>query len=348
MNRIGLCLMAIFLTQGLILSQAVLAQQGPEKTPLSQNEVGGSSSAANVTTGDNPDIDTYQIGPGDILEIRVFNRPQLSREAVRVDARGMIRVPLIEEEIRAACRTETELAKELGKRYLEYLRNPSIEVFVKEFQSQPVAVLGAVVTPGRFQLQRRVRLLELLSYAGGPAERAGARIQVIHTSDPELCRDVAADTELTGDWQTDLGSFVSYNLNDTLRGEEQANPYIRPGDIVSLPESEKAFVVGNVFRPATIPLKESITVSQAIAMAGGIMPDTKSEKVRIIRQMAGSTTRTEIFVDLKGIDKRRAEDIVLQPNDIVDVPMSGGKKFLRTLVSAIAPAISNTPIRVIR
>lgn len=347
MNKIGLCLVGFLIAQLLVFSQAAVAQR-VEKTRLAENEVAGPTSAANVTTNETPDVDTYQIGPGDILEIRVFNRPQLSREAVRVDARGMIRVPLIEEGIRAACRTETELAKELGKRYLEYLRNPSIEVFVKEFQSQPVAVLGAVVTPGRFQLQRRVRLLELLSYAGGPGERAGARIQIIHTSDLELCQDVATDTELTGDSQTDLGSLVSYNLNDTLRGEEQANPYVRPGDIVTLPESEKAFVVGNVFRPATIPLKESITVSQAIAMAGGIMPDTKSEKVRIIRQMAGSTTRTEIFVDLKGIDKRRAEDIVLQPNDIVDVPMSGGKKFLRTLVSAIAPAISNTPIRVIR
>ncbi|HLE62552.1 MAG TPA: polysaccharide biosynthesis/export family protein, partial [Pyrinomonadaceae bacterium] len=167
MNKIGLCLVGFLIAQLLVFSQAAVAQR-VEKTRLAENEVAGPTSAANVTTNETPDVDTYQIGPGDILEIRVFNRPQLSREAVRVDARGMIRVPLIEEGIRAACRTETELAKELGKRYLEYLRNPSIEVFVKEFQSQPVAVLGAVVTPGRFQLQRRVRLLELLSYAGGP------------------------------------------------------------------------------------------------------------------------------------------------------------------------------------
>ena len=123
---------------------------------------------------------------------------------------------------------------------------------------------------------------------------------------------------------------------------------MRPGDIISVPESEKAFVVGNVLKPSTIPLKEPITVSQAIAMAGGLMPDTKSDKVRIIRQLPGSTTKTEIFIDLKGIDKRRAEDVVLQANDIVDVPASGGKRFLRSLVSAIAPAISNAPVRVIR
>ncbi len=197
--------------------------------------------------------------------------------------------------------------------------------------------------PGRFQLQRRVRLLELLSFAGGHAERAGGRVQIIHASDVSICKPVrdAAGAD-------PLDSFDSYNLNEMLRGDDASNPYVRPGDIISVPESEKAYVVGNVLRPSPIALKEPITVSQAIAMAGGVMPDTKSDKVRIIRQIPGSTSKTEIFVDLKGIDKRRAEDVVLQANDIVDVPMSGGKRFLRSIVSAIAPAISNAPVRVIR
>jgi len=287
--------------------------------------------------------DRYRIGPGDILDIRVFNRPQLSREAIRVDGRGMIRVPLIEEEILAACRTENELAKELDNRYREYLRHPNVEVFVKEYQSQPVAVLGAVNAPGRFQLQRRIRLLELLSYAGGQAERAGERIHVVHTAEVSVCGEPA-----DGQVAESQGGFDSYNLNDMLRGDEKANPYARPGDIITVPESEIAFVVGNVLKPSSIPLKEPITVSHAIAMAGGLMPDTKSDKVRIVRQTPGSTTKTEIFVDLKAIDKRRAEDVVLQANDIVDVPTSGGKRFLRSLVSAFAPAISNAPVRVIR
>jgi polysaccharide export outer membrane protein len=255
----------------------------------------------------------------------------------------MIRVPLVEGEIQAACRTESELAKEIGDHYLEYLRNPSVEVFVKEFQSQPVAVLGAVNTPGRFQLQRRVRLLELLAYAGGQAERAGGRIQIVHTAGPSLCKE-GRTTAAEGDG---LDSLDSYGLNEILRGDEQSNPYVQPGDIVTVPESEKAYVVGNVLKPSPIPLKEPITVSQAIAMAGGIMPDTKSERVRIIRQTPGSG-KMEIPIDLKAIDKQRAEDVVLQANDIVDVPMSGGKRFLRSLVSAIAPAVSNVPVRVIR
>jgi polysaccharide export outer membrane protein len=321
----------------LTLSQSLFGQQPTQKTQKPANESPATSTLSEAG-------DRYRIGSGDILDIRVFNRPMLSREAIRVDARGMIRIPLVETEIQAACRTESELAKEVETNYLKYLRNPNVEVFVKEYLSQPVAVLGAVNAPGRFQLQRRIRLLELLSFAGGQAERAGGRIHVVHTSDVSVCGEPVVDGPLA----ESQGSLDTYNLNDMLRGDEKANPYARPGDIITVPESEIAFVVGNVLKPSTIPLKEPITVSHAIAMAGGLMPDTKSEKIRIIRRMPGSTSKTEIFIDLKGIDKHRAEDVVLQANDIVDVPTSGSKRFLRSLVSAIAPAISNAPVRVIR
>jgi protein involved in polysaccharide export with SLBB domain len=94
-------------------------------------------------------------------------------------------------------------------------------------------------------------------------------------------------------------------------------------------------------------LKEPITVSRAIAYAGGTAPSTKKDKVRIIRQTPGSTTKQEIFVDLGAIEKRKAEDVALLANDIVDVPISGTKSLLRSLVGTIAPAVSQMPVRVI-
>jgi polysaccharide biosynthesis/export protein len=344
MKETRLRLVVRLIATTMALSQFVFGQEPTPKSQEATDKTVATTTPPILGATENSELgDRYRIGPGDILDIRVFNRPQLSREAIRVDSRGMIRVPLLQSEIQAACRTENELAKELDAHYLEYLRTPGVEVFVREYQSQPVAVLGAVNTPGRFQLQRQVRLLELLSFAGGPAERAGGRVQIVHASGASICRTSAADAS---DSEA-LRSFDSYNLNHMLSGDDASNPYVRPGDIVTVPESETAFVVGNVLKPSTIPLKEPITVTQAIAMAGGVMPDTKSEKVRIVRQAAGSTAKTEIFIDLKGIDKHLTEDVVLQANDIVDVPTSGGKRFLRTLVSAIAPAISNAPVRVI-
>jgi polysaccharide biosynthesis/export protein len=323
-----------------VFGLSVASGQQSALNNTSQVTTGSASTRAASTTASD---DRYRIGPGDVLDIRVFNKPQFSRDSVRVDSRGMIRMPLIKEEIQAACHSEEELAKEIASRYEEYLRNPQVDVFIKDYQSQPVAVLGAVRTPSRFQLQRRVRLLELLSHVGGPTDNAGQSIQIVHAATPSIC-DAPAQT---GSDESEQSVLDNYKLSDTLKGEENSNPYVRPGDVISIPEADQAFVVGNVLRPAAIPLKEQITVSRAIAMSGGTLPDTKNDRVRIVRQPPGSIAKKEIFVDLKAIDKQKAEDVVLQAGDIVDVPASGTKRLLRSLVGAVIPTVGQLPVRVI-
>jgi polysaccharide export outer membrane protein len=318
---------ALALVALIVLLNPFQAQaQGPRPSENGQR--------ANSTTA----TDLYRIGPGDVLEVRVFNRPQLSRDAVRVDNRGMIRMPVIDSDIPAGCRTESELAEEIGALYLKYQRHPHVDVFVKDYSSRPVAVIGAVDKPGQFQLQRRVRLLELVSLAGGPTERAGQRILVAHNSEVSPC-DAGPSANAS--------NIESYDLNNTLKADGESNPYVRSGDIITLPEAQQIFIVGNVFRPTSIPLKERITVSQAVAMAGGSMSDAKKDSIRILRQAPGSPTKTEIVVDLNAINKRKAEDVELKANDIVEVPTSTGKRILHSLISAIAPGASSLPLRVI-
>src|SRR5882724_281145 len=285
--------------------------------------------------------DRYRIGSGDVLDIRILNRPNLSREAVRVEGSGMIRMPLIETEIRAACLTEGELAGEIRTRYLKFYRNPQVDVFIKEYHSRQVAIIGAVTDQSRFELQRRVRLLELLTYAKGPTAKAGQTINIVH-SPPALMCDKAEDE--TADV---TAAFSSYRLSDTLQGNPKANPFLVPGDIVTIPEADQVYVVGNVFTPLTIPLREPITLSRAIAMAGGTKQDTNKDKVRIVRQEPGSATRQELIVDLSAIEKKRADDVALMPNDIIDVPTSGTKSFIRSLLGSVAPSVSQLPVRVI-
>ena len=82
------------------------------------------------------DDDRYRIGPGDVLDIRIYNRPNLSRDGVRVEGNGMFRMPLIETEIQAACRTEGELAKEISTRYARFYKNLQVDVFIKEYHSK--------------------------------------------------------------------------------------------------------------------------------------------------------------------------------------------------------------------
>lgn len=321
-------------------SAAPAAETPPPASTPSPTQTDSSAPASTTPLAD----ERYRIGPGDVLDIRVFNRPQLSRDAVRVDQNGVIQMPLIESDIKAACLTEAELAKEIATLYLKYQRHPYVNVFVKEYSSTPVAVIGAVEKPGRFQLQRRVRLLELLAFAGGQTEKAGGRIQLARTGGLNTCEAPAVDVAST---EAASDSYY-FNLKDTLRGDEKSNPWVRPGDIINLPEADQAYVVGNVFKPQAVTLKDPVTVSQAIAMAGGTLPATKSTGIRIIRRSPGSAEKKVITVDLGAINKQRAEDVALQANDIVEVPTSSGKKIFNSLLGAITPAASNLPIYVLR
>lgn len=317
--------------------------------------------------------DQYRIGARDVLTIRVTAPdiiPQFSAEALEVNECGMI--PLLsvqneeQNEVKAAGLTTNELQEQLRRFYTKYKRNPQVVVKVREYNSQPVAINGAVVRPGQFQLRRPVRLLELLQfYAGGPTEKSGGRVQIARMPALGMCghkpAGVAAEQAAVTITQTagaqaatpiddaSNPSFLTFKLEDALKGEEGSNPFLLPGDVITLPEAREAYVVGNVLRPGPVALRdEHLTVSRAIAMVGGYMPDSRKEKVRIIRQEPNGAGSREIFVDMKAVDKHQTEDIALLPNDIIDVPVSGGKRVLRSLVGAVIPSVGQLPVQVIR
>jgi polysaccharide export outer membrane protein len=339
------CLLSLILVSSVVTGRA---QQGP----VASASPAGISSPASQANGDlstrkSPaavDDSRYRIGPGDVLEVRVLRAPELSRDAVRVDQRGKIRLPMLDDDIQAACLTESELAANIAKLYLKYKRNPNVDVFVREFQSQPVAVIGAVRSAAQFKLQRPVRLSELLSLAGGPSDAAGQTVQVVHAGGPSLCGKPS-----TGNTESDTSGFVSYRLSDTLHGVPEANPFARPGDLVQVLDADQVFILGNVNRPSAIPLKGPIplTISRAIALVGGTSPSTRKSGVRIIRQLPGSTVKQEIHVNLTAVEKNKAEDVALMANDVVYVPSSAGKSILRGLFGTIVPTVSQLPVRVI-
>jgi polysaccharide export outer membrane protein len=281
----------------------------------------------------------YRIGAGDVLEIRVYNRPQLSRDAVRVEGNGMIRMPLIDGDLQAACKTEGELAKDISLRYARYYRNLPVDVFIKEYHAREVALIGAVNEQGRYQMQRHIRLLELLTFAKGPSDKAGETINIVRGPRTDSCAGdpAGADHEV----------LITLHLNDTLRGDDAANPYVEAGDIVTIPEAEQIFVVGNVYAPKSLPLKDALTVSRAIAMAGGPLRDSKTDRIRVVRRSAGAGSQSEMYVNLTAIARKKEDDLVLQANDIVEVPESTGKSLMRSLMGAVAPSVAQLPVRVI-
>jgi polysaccharide export outer membrane protein len=349
------CRCGLLATLFLAGAVAGAAQEQLANTAAASSAAGASSDGQRAAAGDQ-----YRIGPRDVLTIRVAAPdivPQFSAEAMEVNECGMIPLLSVQNEerneVRAAGMTTNELQEQLRQFYTKYKRNPQVVVKVKEYNSQPVAINGAVARPGQFQLRRPVRLLELVQfYAGGATDKSGGRIQIARMPALGMCeakpaagaaQNVAVIDEAAGP------SFITLKLEDTLRADERANPFLQPGDVITLPEAKEIYVVGNVLRPGPVPLRdEHLTVSRAIAMVGGHMPDSKKEKVRVIRQESGGATSREFFVDLEAIKNNKAEDIALLPNDIVEVPVAGGKRLLKSLIGVVVPSIGQLPVQVIR
>jgi protein involved in polysaccharide export with SLBB domain len=179
-----------------------------------------------------------------------------------------------------------------------------------------VKVIGAVRAPLRLELRRRVRLLEALAIVGGPTERAGKLVQITHAAPGSSDCDRPASGELE---KSSAGGVETLLLAGVAGGDERANPYLRHGDTVSVAEVGVAYIVGSVLNPQPIILSEPVTVTQAIARAGGISPGAEDVKVYIYRHGPEDAAQTGIRVDLKAVRKGRAEDLLLQPYDVVEV-----------------------------
>lgn len=285
----------------------------------------------------------YRIGPGDVIDVSVSQSATLSRTGVRVGNDGTIQLPMLDNTISAGCKTERELAEQVKESYKKYVLEPSVTVAVQQFNSTPVALIGAVNSPGRFQLQRPVRVLELLTFVNGPGNNAGETIEIIRISNLPYCDGAEL---MKADENED--QLISLKLSETLKGEAQANPFVRAGDILTVTQAEvgKVFIGGNVKNPMAMNVKDAVSLRQAIAMAGGLSPGAKAERIKIQRLVSGSLNRTDIIVNFKEIELQKRDDVALQANDIIEVP--GPKpNIFRDIVKSIIPTITNLPLRVI-
>lgn len=180
----------------------------------------------------------------------------------------------------------------------------------------PVKVIGAVRAPSSLELRRRVHLIEALAIVGGLTEGAQKIVQVFHSAQDSACSKLATGKP---NGVAPYG-YELFNVAELKSGGEQAAPYVLPGDTVFVSESPSVYVVGSVRSPEGLFFRERLTVKQAVAMTGGALPEARADMIHIYRRTPGSTNPTDIPVDLKAIMERRAEDILLQPYDIVDVP----------------------------
>ena len=357
-ERLLLILSTIFAACGLFVASA----QDRPQTPAPEG--GGSSSASDV---ENQGGRRYRVGPGDLLDVRVFGQSDLN-STVEVDEDGNISsLPFIEDPIPAKCRNEKEIQKSITDAYAKYIVKPRVSVRVLERHSrQPASIFGAVRTPKSIALTRRIRLHELLAAAGGITASASGTIQIMHT-EPELCPEpediaenlVAKNSTAPANTTTDadakpaakepgIGELRTISINTIKNGFGSEDPYVRPGDIVIVTEGLPVYVTGLVVQPGPIVLKDRMTLRQAIAMSGGPQRMAKSE-VYIYRQKEGQGGVEPLKFDYDDIKKGKTPDPLLEAYDIIDVGRSStfSAKGLASLFQGMATsAVGIVPARI--
>lgn len=310
----------------------VWAQDGT--TPVSTTE----SPTAQTSNALNGLDERYRIGLQDILDIQVFRHADLSGR-FPVSPNGTILLFRLENALVAVCKTETELATDIENAYKEkYLREPRVKVAVAEQRSQSISVIGAVERPGTYYVNRRVHLLEILAQAGGPNKEAGTRLLVARTGSNSSCKaaGTAADNEQI--------AVVDFKIRDVQEGRQTF--WMQPGDVVSILDADVIYVYGNVNKQGSYRVREPITLTQAIVSAEGLKPAAQKDKIRILRQAPGDLDRKELVFDLNDIDKGKARDPYLEPNDIVAVSQDKARAILNGIARSIKTALPTAAYRI--
>lgn len=259
----------------------------------------------------------YRIGPSDLLEIKVFQAEELSRQ-VRVDQRGNVTLPLMGT-IRAEGLSQGELEKRLADLMgRNLLQNPQVSVFIKEFTAQRVTVEGEVNKQGVYPIAGDVSILQAIAMAGGLAEFAAADRVVLFRKQ---------------------GSGVqSYNVDlDAIRNGQARDPLLKNDDriVVQRRHEQRVTVDGEVNSPGVFPFKEQITIMQAIAMARGLSNLAAPEKIVVFRRENG--VENAYSVNLKEIRAGKAQDPLVQSDDRIMVQRSNGRYWVKELSPLLSP-----------
>lgn len=330
-SKVFLFVVVLVSFAGVIYSQEPGQTQAPLQTGPSTPSV------------DSQGVKNYLLGPGDVIDVRVFGQPDLNAIA-EVDSDGNISsLPFLEAPIVAKCRTEKDIQKEIAAAYAKYIKGPQVSVRITERKSrQPATVFGAVRAPTRLVMVRKVRLNEVMAASGGFTERASGTIQILHT-EPIMCPEPGEEVVAAPIDGTRVPLEV-VKIQDLKSGKIEANPFIRPGDYVIVTEAEPVYITGSVLSPQGVYMRDQLTVSLAIAMVGGIRKEGKSNDVRIYRQKPGSKEQETIHVDLAAIKKNQKPDVLLQPYDVVEVgeaSMFSAQRLPQTLLSGISGAFNS-------
>jgi polysaccharide biosynthesis/export protein len=290
------------------------AQEAPG-TSASSSEEHVQIHRRNSSLANSPAID---LGPGDLLDIEVFDTPELSTH-IRVTQDGFANLPVLGRiELAGLSADEAARTIEDELRHRNLLLEPHVTVFITEYASQGATVSGEVREPGIYPTLGKRRMLDMLAIAGGLSATAGKTVSIIHRDDPDHPQNVALQAS-----PAHLGA--------------QLNPEIFPGDTIVVAKAGVVYIVGDVAKAGgfLVDNNEPLSTAQALALAGGPDRTASLSKTRLIRKVDGG--RQEYVLDLAKLLKGEQADLPLKDGDIIWVPSSQLKTFgYRGIEAAIA------------
>lgn len=255
------------------------------------------------------DFSEMRLTPGVLLNVLVYNEPDLTTQA-RIDQKGDIILPLLGA-IHVEGKTIAEAQKAVQDKYVsdEILKHPQVTMNVLQYVNSGVMVLGEVQSPGKYTMLAPHTLLDVIGMAGGETNLAG-------------------DTILVQGYEKDGSAVRTYNY---MRGEDEGalrNAMVDPGDTVRVKRAGVIYVLGAVYRPGGYVMQEdgSLNVAQAVSLAQGTLMQAKIGSMRVIRREPDGTLK-DIPIKYKKVMEGKYPPLELQAQDIVYVPVSKVKSI---------------------
>ena len=281
---------------------------------------------------------SYQLGPGDLIEVSAFGVESLTR-VLRVDDGGRINFPLIGAlQVAGSTATDAESLIAAGLARLDLVPNAQVTVLIREYRSQPIFVLGAVEQPGQYQMTYPLRLIDSLVLAGGVREDVAGNQVVIQRFARDHEPQATVDSELL---EFDLSALLS-------TADPEVNCELRAGDVIRVPERqlEVFYLLGDVGKPGVyeLPPSGALLLTQALAHAGGPLRTAKADQGILVRYDAEGERR-ETAVDVMKILKGRDPDVQVKGNDVIFIPGSASKSIFFGMLGALPRTVSDTVSR---
>jgi polysaccharide export outer membrane protein len=253
-----------------------------------------------------PATTLYQIGPSDVLGIKVFEEPTLSGE-YNVDTDGTITFPFLGR-VMVSGKTIKDIEAEITAALrADYVRRAQVSVDITQYRSRAIYVLGEVRSPGKYSIEGQVTLLEVIAKAGSLTPTAGPILTVLRSRDGTAAASTAAlEPAVPGDPRGAELLRISYD--DLREGRLKTNILLQDGDTIFVPAADKFYVSGFVRTPGMFVLTPGLTVQQAISLAGGLTDRGSDRGIKISRKVNGK----DVEVGVKMSDP-------IKPNDTIKV-----------------------------